>query len=117
MGIFLGALQKHAALITNLYAVEEARRNLQMKYPKALPDFDEMLKHYEIGGATPSLSDIKLAEKDRPILGGAVAGNASHLLTGDERDFGSLWGKPVRGVKIVSPKMLADELVKKKRLT
>jgi hypothetical protein len=33
------------------------------------------------------------------------------LLTGDERDFGELFGKTIEGVKIVSPQLLADRLV------
>jgi predicted nucleic acid-binding protein len=48
--------------------------------------------------------------KDVPILGGAIAGHATHLLTGDERDFGKLWGKTIQGVKILSPRMLVEEL-------
>jgi hypothetical protein len=55
--------------------------------------------------------DIKLEAKDVPILGGAIAGHATHLLTGDERDFGPYFGKTIQGVKIVSPSRLADELV------
>ena len=50
------------------------------------------------------------------LIGGAIAGNASHLLTGDERDFGVFFGKTIRGVKIVSPRMLADELVRQRLL-
>jgi len=49
--------------------------------------------------------------KDRPILGGAIGGRATHLLTGDERDFGKYWGRTIQGVKIVSPKMLAEEML------
>jgi hypothetical protein len=55
--------------------------------------------------------EVELPLKDRPILGGAIAGHATHLLTGDERDFGRFWGKMVRGVKIVSPRMLAEEVL------
>jgi hypothetical protein len=54
---------------------------------------------------------VELPLKDRPILGGAIAGRATHLLTGDERDFGKFWGKTVQGVRIVSPKMLAEEVL------
>jgi len=54
--------------------------------------------------------EVVLPLKDQPILGGAIAGHATHLLTGDERDFGEFWGKTIRGVKIVSPRMLVEEL-------
>jgi hypothetical protein len=54
--------------------------------------------------------NVELALKDAPILGGAIAGEATHLLTGDEKDFGKFWGKTIQGVKIVSPRMLVEEL-------
>jgi hypothetical protein len=34
-------------------------------------------------------------------------------VTGDERDFGPYFGRTVQGVKIVSPRRLADELVQR----
>src|SRR3989344_8037022 len=105
-------LKEHATLLTNLYAVEEARRNLNRKKPNALPAFERLFAQCEIVGASVAFP-AKLPLKDVPILGGAIAGNATHLLTGDKKDFGLLWGKTIQGVKIVSPQMLADELVKK----
>ena len=53
---------------------------------------------------------VKLALKDVPILGGALAAQADYLLTGDEKDFGRFFGEMIDAVKIVSPKMLAEEL-------
>ena len=46
------------------------------------------------------------------ILGVAVSAKVTHLLTGDERDFGHLLGQTVQGVVVVSPRMLAEELVR-----
>ena len=56
---------------------------------------------------------IKLKSKDIPILGGAIALQCTHLLTGDKKDFGFLYGKQVENVLIVSPKLLAEEMVAK----
>lgn len=112
-GIFFEELRKHTVLITNIYAVEEVQRNLAEKRPDALPDFERLLKHIEIIAVTITSLDIKLASKDIPILGGAIAGRATHLLTGDKRDFQALWGETIKGVKIVSPQILFDDLVKK----
>jgi predicted nucleic acid-binding protein len=53
----------------------------------------------------------RLAEKDQPILSGAIAGGADYLLTGDKKDFGPLFGKTVHGVKIVNVQMLLAELI------
>ena len=54
---------------------------------------------------------VKLRAKDIPILAGAIALKCTHLLTGDKKDFGFLFGELVSGVKIVSPKLMAIELV------
>lgn len=102
----------HAECLTNAYAVEEARRNLELKTPDALPSLESLASRCEIVSAITMEVAVALQEKDRPILGGAIAGRATHLLTGDERDFGMFFGKTVQGVKVVSPRMLADELVK-----
>lgn len=112
-GAFFAEFQKYVALVTNTYAVEEARRNLAEKKPGALPHFDLLLKHIEVISVAITSLEVKLATKDIPILGGAIVSNATHLLTGDQRDFRLFLGKTVQGVKIVSPQILAEELVKK----
>ena len=106
----LKILFERAECLTNDYALEETRRNLSVKFPNAIKDLDRLVKHCEIVLQLASDLDIELPLKDEPILGGAIAGRATHLLTGDERDFGKFWGKTVQGVKIVSPRMLTDEL-------
>lgn len=112
MRLLLLTLREHSILLTNLYAAEEARRNLNNKKSDVLPTFETLLAQCEIVGAIATLP-VEIALKDTPILGGAIAGSATYLLTGDKQDFGVLWGKTIQGVKIVSPQMLADELVKK----
>lgn len=112
MRAFLDLLFQHAECLTNAYAIEEARRNLELKSPSALPRLDSLVKKCELIPALLTELGIELKPKDIPILGGAIAGNATYLLTGDERDFGAFFGKTIRGVRIVSPRMLADELVR-----
>jgi len=112
-GVFFMEFRQHAALITSVYAVDEARRNLAEKRPDALPNFERLLTHIKVTAMATTSVQVQLAEKDIPILGGAIASGATHLLTGDKRDFKALLGKTIQGVKIVSPQMLADELVKK----
>jgi len=111
MRAFLEVLFKHGECVTNAYAVEEARRNLELKSPAALRHLDALVRNCELIPVSLTDLEVELSLKDVPILGGAVAGHATHLLTGDERDFGVYFGKTIQGVKIVSPKMLADELV------
>ena len=112
-GWFIGVLFDRARCITNAYAVEEARRNLETKTAKTLSQLHVLLEQCDLVGGIGFMSEtIKLKAKEMPILGGAIDGQATHLLTGDERDFGELFGKTIQGVKIVSPRMLAEEMVK-----
>ena len=113
MRAFLEIVCKHARCVTNAYAIEEAHRNLQLKRPQYAAALDALVAKCELIRAIATVPEIGLKAKDTPILGGAIAGDASHLLTGDEQDFGVLWGKTIGNVKIVSPKMLAEEFVKR----
>jgi predicted nucleic acid-binding protein len=112
MRAFLDFLCRECECITNVYAVEEARRNLERKFPAALRHLDPLVKKCELIPAVKTDLKVKLALKDLPILGGAVAGQAKYLLTGDEKDFGKFFGDTIAGVKVVSPKMLAEDLTK-----
>jgi predicted nucleic acid-binding protein len=110
MRAFLDFLCRECECITNVYAVEEARRNLERKFPDALRQLEPLVRKCELIPAVKADLKFNLALKDLPILGGAVAGQAKYLLTGDEKDFGRFFGETVAGVKVVSPKMLAEEL-------
>ena len=110
MRAFLDFLGRECDWVTNAYAVEEARRNLAGKFPAALRHLDPLVKKCELIPAVKTDLKVKLALKDVPILGGAVAGQAKYLLTGDEKDFGRFFGETIEGVKVVSPKLLAEEL-------
>lgn len=107
---FLGVLFERAQCLTNEYAVEEARRNLAAKFPESLKSLVALTGKCEIITQLTIVLEVQLPLKDVPILGGAVAGRATHLLTGDERDFGRFWGKTIQSVKIVSPRILAEEM-------
>ena len=110
MRALLEVLLDRAECLTNDYAIEEARRNLAVKYPGGAMALARLVKQCEIVSQLETDVDVELPLKDMPILGGALAGHATHLLTGDERDFGKFWGQIIQGVKIVSPRMLAEEL-------
>lgn len=111
MYALLDLIFKNGDCLTNGYAAEEARRNLALKYPRAMARLDKILKKCSLVSGLSAHVPVKLDEKDLPILAGAIAGRATHLLTGDAGDFGALFGKTVHGVKIVSPQLLAQEFV------
>jgi predicted nucleic acid-binding protein len=110
MRAFLDALLDQAECLTNAYAIEEARRNLAVKFPDGIKTLERLEKQCEVVSQLERDLEIELPLKDAPILGGAIAGHATHLLTGDERDFGKFWGRTIQTVKIVSPRILAEEL-------
>ena len=110
MRAFFSVLAAHVECVTSPYAVEEARRNLELKLPHALSYLPNLVKRCRLVFPVARNLDVKLKAKDLPILGGAVAAEATHLLTGDRQDFGPLFGATIAGVRIVSPKMLAEEL-------
>ena len=92
-------------LVTSLYAVEEARRNLDAQ--EQIKDLEVLLQDIEVTVAAPEDRPLalaqKLSDKDRPILLAAIAARATHLLTGDTKDFGSLYRKTVEDVLILPP--------------
>ena len=98
--------QPQLRLVTSLYAVEEARRNLVVHQPSSLVYLDELAEQMEIVeelADVPFAEELRLAEKDRPILAAAVGADCTHLLTGDKRHFGGLYGTSVNGVLILTP--------------
>jgi hypothetical protein len=45
-----------------------------------------------------------MPDKDLPILRAALAGRATHLITGDQRDFGQYSGRRLGGVLVLRPR-------------
>ena len=106
-------IQNNGDCVTNFYAVEEARKNLELKKFGSLAGLESLLKNISVSNKLILDLPIELNSKDIPILGGAIALKCTHLLTGDKKDFGFLYGKQVKGVMVVSPKLLAEEMVAK----
>lgn len=82
-------------LMSSAYAVEEARRNLAAKLPEALSAWALLLEAVRIV-PQPATQTLRLAlpDKDQPIWAAAYAARATHLLTGDLKDFGALMNQP-----------------------
>jgi uncharacterized protein len=94
-------------MVTSAYAVEEARRNLSN--PGQRRELDELLRSVEVVLTAAPIdhplfsSVVELPDKDRPVLLAAIGVGATHLLTGDFRHFGPLYGERVEGVLILPP--------------
>jgi hypothetical protein len=67
-----------------------------------LSTFSGWIYRFEAGSG-PLPRGISLPGKDAPILRAAIAADATHLLTGDVRHFGSHFGKKTEGTTIVPP--------------
>ncbi len=97
-----------ADFVTSRYAIIEARRNLD---PSERPQLDALLVSVRVVrdafGAPPG---VALRGKDIPILASAALAGVALLVTGDERDFGPLFGRTLGGVKIIPPVDLPREL-------
>ena len=95
---------KDAQLLASSYVVEEARRNIPD--PAQLARFHELLKRVKVISDFPTSGlprNVRLPEKDRPVLLAAIEAKATHLLTGDYSHFGRFFGKEIEGVLILPP--------------
>lgn len=96
---------KSASLVSSVYAVEEARRNINTEPQKErLEKLIIRLKDiYPFHVNLDLPENIIIREKDKPILMSAIAAKADFLITGDVRDFGKFYGTKISGVMILPP--------------
>jgi uncharacterized protein len=88
-------VQGYWELLSSPYALEEARRNLERKFPRSLESLDTLQRGIRIVEHQAGLGFPEgLAQKDQPIFQAALACQATHLLTGDLKDFGSFMNQP-----------------------
>jgi predicted nucleic acid-binding protein len=104
------------ALLTSAHTAEEARRNIRLKYPSMLGRLDELMQVVTLQPeAAPSdvawALDQKLPPNDAPVLAVAVRSGADVLVTGDRIHFGHLFGRRVRGLRVMTPAEALAEIV------
>ena len=107
-GLFLLAERGMCSLVTSAYAVDEAQRNIALKYPALRSVLDTLLDVLTIvrepqPSTVATMANLPLADKDAPILAAAVECRADCLVTGDRRDFGHLFGRVIEGVLVLNP--------------
>ena len=79
MSAFLRILLREATCLTNAHAIEEARRNLALKSSSALEGLEFLSRRCEIIREMSIDIPVEIEQKDIPIMGGAIAGRATHL--------------------------------------
>jgi predicted nucleic acid-binding protein len=109
--------QGHWEVMSCSYAIEEARRNISIKFPDYFKRFEALVVTVirvpsRSGRNCPAL----LPEKDRPILEAAIHCKATHLLTGDIKDFGPFMNNQslTDGVVIQAPSEFLDGFIRPK---
>lgn len=110
--------QGHWEVVTCSYAIEEARRNISIKFPSSLERFETLLTRLiKVPSRSGQSCPVFLPEKDRPILEAAIRCTATHLLTGDIRDFGPFMNNATStgGVLIQTVSEFLDSLMKPRK--
>ena len=105
-------------LLSSEYAFEEARRNLRLKSPNdALERFEAatalIIRVQEaIGPAREQAQSVGLSDaSDVPILAAALQADAAALVTGDQRAFGSYFGKRIGSLRILRLRVALTEIL------
>jgi len=116
--LFALAAKRRHRLLTSPHALEEARRNLELKEPDTLPRLRDLLGEIDVCPECLEENaewarEQSLPEKDAPILGAALQARADLLVTGDRTHFGHLYGKRLGTVSVVTP-AVALEVVRKR---
>lgn len=88
-------------LTSSAYALEEASRNLEAKFPSAMAELNQISRRLQQVNAGAGMCPVPLPEKDQPILMAAIAAGATHLITGDLRDFGPFMNQPERTGSVI----------------
>ena len=91
-------------MLTSTYAYAEAERHLNQSQRVRLT---ELMKGVRLVPDAPSQDlpeELSLRSKDVPIVAAAIAARATHLITGDRRDFGPYFGKRLGGMQILPPR-------------
>lgn len=96
--------------MASAHALEEARRNIALKYPSLITDLErlaaELLLVPEAApeGVNRALQ-LGLPTNDAPtiILAAAISARADLLVTGDRAHFGPLYGKVFGQTEVASP--------------
>jgi len=118
--LFVLAQEGYCDLMTSPHAVSEAHRNLVMRYSEAL---DQLSRLRQVVAIVPEAAiavlrwarSQGLPEEDAPILAAAVAARADVLVTGDRGHFGHLFGRTVRGLRVLSLAETLDFVLDQRR--
>jgi predicted nucleic acid-binding protein len=91
-------------LLVSPLVLDETAANLAAKRPEALSRLGQIAATLSLVPDAQVPLDCDLPENDRIILSSAVACGADFFLTGNKTDFAGLYGKAVKGTRVVEPR-------------
>jgi uncharacterized protein len=97
---------KDAILLSSVYVLAEAERNLAALRPERMEALKRLEDQLKIVNASPRAAPEEAAhlpEKDLPVILSAITSKATHLLTVDKKHFGPFYGKTLGGVLVLTP--------------
>ena len=101
--------------VIDAFVLEEARRNLGIKYLHGLPALHDITKSLHFSQSMHSIkkdaAGLPIPETDKYVLSSAIHTRCNFLVTGDRRHFGAFYGKTVCGMVIHSPQSIAAVLL------
>ncbi|MGH8273235.1 MAG: PIN domain-containing protein [Gammaproteobacteria bacterium] len=105
--LFRLARAGYCELVTSAFALEEARRNIQLKRPErhaALEKLAVQIALSPLPNATTNADASRhgLPAKDVPILAAAITAGAEALVTGDRSHFGPLYDRRIKGLRVLT---------------
>ena len=106
----LKLLLEQGNAITSDFAVEEARRNIELKRPGWEAEFSTLVQAVEIVPSVQFPLPVTIVGKDQTILCTATRSGCNALVTGDRQHFGHLYDQTIQGVLVVTLLRLAEML-------
>lgn len=106
----IALLGDRAEVVTSDVAREEARRNIALKRPVWSHAFERLMGRVKLVPTAVLPLPVLLDAKDAPLFAAAIRAGCCLFVTGDQRDFGHLYGRTVEGVTVLSLLGLAEIL-------
>lgn len=114
--LFILQRQGRCDLMASAHALEEARRNIALKYPSRTAELDALARELLVV-PEPEVKTVAQAQElglplgDAPILAAAIAAKADVLVTGDRTHFGRFYSKRIDGVEVLPPAEILKRLL------
>ena len=108
IAILVSLLLEQYEVVTSDLALEEARRNIEVKRPQWREAFNQLSKKVTVVPTRIMDLPVSIEDKDAPILASAILSQCDYLITGDKKHFGHLYNKVVERLEVVTLVRMAE---------